>query len=497
MRALLVLALLALVAAPAAAAPLDVAVGTEGGPPADLRVSDGGTPLEPGDDVVYAAQAVTRIDVRLDASAAPAAAALLPADSAAVDLRNAQVEHPLFVLVRDVNARLPEGLPASLYVGADGLDVGWDLGLTERHAGDHPLVYDLGLPIEASDTTLGTEPRVLDESDALLDLPAGWTCPLPRDTLAHAVLRDALCATGMQMVALQEAIPGVVLRAELQSLTVTVAEGAGTAAQTAAYGAGILGPHTALPAALAVPSPDGAEARRAPFDAALPQDERAPGGGSATDVPAMAQALGAPSPPTETAALLAAALAGLAFLALAIPLYRRIARGRVLEHGLRGQLLALVRANPGIHESAAAHRLGVAPNLVQYHVRLLAEFGIVEVRRFGGRKCLFASGQLGRAEKALVVADKGSGARVLDAIAASPGVTQRALARQLGVRESSVKWHLDRLAESGVVAVERTTQGKFVRLSEATARARTAPPTQQALAPASDAQPSQTAPIPA
>jgi predicted transcriptional regulator len=157
--------------------------------------------------------------------------------------------------------------------------------------------------------------------------------------------------------------------------------------------------------------------------------------------------------------------AGLGLALLAVPLYRRIVRGGVLDNPLRDRILAHVRAKAGIHESAIARDLAIGTTLAQYHVRMLVEFGLVEIRRFGGRKCVFAAGQVDRQDKTLLLAEKGRGAQVLDLVAAQPGIAQKDIARALGMRQSSAKWHLDRLEAEGLITVERSVEGKRIRLS--------------------------------
>jgi predicted ArsR family transcriptional regulator len=162
-------------------------------------------------------------------------------------------------------------------------------------------------------------------------------------------------------------------------------------------------------------------------------------------------------------------------LLLAAPLYRRLVKGRVGQHPVRERIVAIVAASPGVHEMAVARELGISHTLTQYHVRMLVEFGSVEVKRFGGRKCLFLPGGLGRTERSLLLAERGGKAgQVVDLVAAQPGIAQRELARALGIAESSVKWHLDRLERQGLLAVERGPSGKRVRLTGDAERARVA-----------------------
>jgi predicted transcriptional regulator len=153
----------------------------------------------------------------------------------------------------------------------------------------------------------------------------------------------------------------------------------------------------------------------------------------------------------------------LAALALALPflaLYRRILPSRALHHPVREDILRRVREKPGIHESLLARDMGLRHTHVQYHLRVLEESGVIETRRFGGLKCIFEMGRHSAAEKALAMSERGRSQDVLLAVSAEPGIAQRALARRLGMSESSIKWHLDRLAGSGMVTTERARGAK-------------------------------------
>jgi predicted transcriptional regulator len=73
---------------------------------------------------------------------------------------------------------------------------------------------------------------------------------------------------------------------------------------------------------------------------------------------------------------------------------------------------------------------------------------------------------MGRLEKTLHIVEHGAGAQLVDLVASQPGISQREIARALGIRESSVKWHLDRLEDQAVVKVTRGPEGKRVRLTQ-------------------------------
>jgi predicted transcriptional regulator len=132
-----------------------------------------------------------------------------------------------------------------------------------------------------------------------------------------------------------------------------------------------------------------------------------------------------------------------------------------LQHPLREDLFRLIREKPGIHESQLARDLGLRHTHVQYHLRVLEEAGLVELRRYAGLKCAFEMGKHSSEEKDMLLAGRGRVRHVLNVVLAEPGLSQRALAHRLGMSESSVKWHLDRLQGAGLVRTERCDGAKL------------------------------------
>lgn len=501
---LAMLALLAPAASAAAAAQPGVAVGPL--PDAGVRVDEERylleTPVGPvelraaerllvldyahggrlGDDTILLGQAARRLELIASMEGNPFLDGPLPPVLLEADLKDVRAEHPAFELLRqaDAGAVEPVGVPVDLWVGEEGVDVGWAFAHHRRQAGAQELPYPsaswwYGIPLETDEDTVAVAPSYMGSTDATLllgDDAAERVCAFGVERARQPGLAPA-CAQVAALDGAAAALPNVVLIHDLEEVGVKVNPPDAVEQALAAVGAGALADRALPGQGGPRGAPGEGEEALDGADALLPADGPAVAWPAAERGDALTAAGGEATLRAGDAALLAAlAIAGAGLLALAIPLYRRIARAQVAGHDVRGRIVALVQAEPGLHESEAARRLGISHTLAQYHVRMLAEFGLVEVRKFGGRKCLFAAGQMGRAEKTLVLAEKGRGAQVVDIVASQPGIGQRELARALGIRESSVKWHLDRLEQNQVVVVERSLEGKRVRLSPEAERAR-------------------------
>lgn len=463
MRALLLAALAALLAGPVATAqgvstPAGDLVATveAGGEPLAVAHDPGASAL-PGDDRVYVAQTVRELGLAWQHAPADA--------SAQAGLRGFRLETGaaamLGAALADAGRAVPAGARAAWpWMGPGGVDVALDFRGLERTAGEEPVPWPaawggLGWGLGYDGLSLPAAFRG-DSDDAVADQAYGvaYACAeFAEREGVHPPGCDRLgaLATGL--------LPRLAFHSDLQDV------GLGSRV------------HVAVPEP-GVPRADGASVAvaglgraSAPIDetpAALADAPRLASrggpdlpGAPASPVPAATAQL-AGVLPLGFAAGLPVAVAALA-LALAVPvwaLYRRILPHRALLHPVREDLLLRVRAHPGIHESQLAREMGLRHTHVQYHLRVLSEAGILETRRFGGLKCIFELGRHSPAEKASAMTERGRSREVLLAVGASPGIAQRDLARQLGMSESSIKWHLDRLEGAGLVRTERARGAK-------------------------------------
>lgn len=451
-----------------------------------LDWDSGGTPA-PGDDTVWAEETLESMDVSASSSVAPPVGGAPSGPLLELNLRDARLDHGAFRLLAGLDEERvePLGAPVGLFIAEDGFFLEWELPepVGSWHQDDGYLSYPTpalwyGVPLSGDDQSLAVEPTYVDSTDGLAARADGFAemaCAGLLVSRYHDTgLDPAVCPEAPASSAAQPLLPNLVLHSELQRMSVQV-EGGPSQGRVAASSP----PPAGLPEASAsagVEGHEGADEPSAARDEALPLDAAGLAAPVAAEGGGLRSASAGSGSQQGGAALLGAfaAVAGLALLAVGVPLYRRIVRSRLLSNDQRQRILELVRQTPGLHENAVARALGISHTLAQYHVRMLEEFGFLEVKRFGGRKCLFAAGQMGRAEKTMVVAERGRGAVLVGLVAAQPGIAQRALARALGVRESTIKWHLDRLEQSGVVMVERGPEGKRVRLSPEAERARLA-----------------------
>lgn len=148
-------------------------------------------------------------------------------------------------------------------------------------------------------------------------------------------------------------------------------------------------------------------------------------------------------------------------------LYRRLSRDDVLDNDLRSRILGYVEADPGVHPSSLADDLDVAHQTVRYHLRVLEEFGEVELRSRGGNVHCFRAGVHDADDRRLApVLTSASKRALLGLLVQEPGLCIAEAARRLDRDRSTVKRHVDALEDDGVVCSERRGSTRVVAIAD-------------------------------
>ncbi|HUR67656.1 MAG TPA: winged helix-turn-helix transcriptional regulator [Candidatus Thermoplasmatota archaeon] len=152
---------------------------------------------------------------------------------------------------------------------------------------------------------------------------------------------------------------------------------------------------------------------------------------------------------------------------LLLPLYSRLAKSDMLGNKVRASVFEHVKANPGAHPSAIAETLGLGWGTVVYHLARLEESSLLTTRTAHNRKCYFVvGGELSQEERTAVAAMATDKARlIVDALRATPGVSQKTLAEQLGMSQALASWHVKRLIQSGVLVSVRDGRSNLLHVA--------------------------------
>jgi predicted transcriptional regulator len=180
-----------------------------------------------------------------------------------------------------------------------------------------------------------------------------------------------------------------------------------------------------------------------------PQTGVAPGG-----TPSLGDVLS--SPTFETGVILGVgATVGVALLSLLFLGGTKFVNSEnVLDSEARRQIFAYIRQHPGTHLRATAQALDLSTTNVLWHLRKLEGANLVNSRKFEGYKLFYPTeGGLDSRRRAIARSVlKNENARdILVHIADHPNTHQREIARVLGVNHGTIRWHLRKLNEAGLV----------------------------------------------
>lgn len=160
--------------------------------------------------------------------------------------------------------------------------------------------------------------------------------------------------------------------------------------------------------------------------------------------------------PSQAGGLVALIVSSLLALIPALLLFHRLDRSRLLGSERRARVLEFVHAKPGCTAADVARLLGCDYRAARHHLDLLVRFGFLARRSFGPNHRYFDNhGRYAPEEEArLAVAASPSSTRLLAAVRAQPGITQREVAERLGIAKSSVSKRVAVLERAGLVRRE-------------------------------------------
>ena len=138
-----------------------------------------------------------------------------------------------------------------------------------------------------------------------------------------------------------------------------------------------------------------------------------------------------------------------ALLALFLPLYSRLSRDKVLESYNRGRVFEFIELNPGAHFNGILAALGLNNGSLVYHLEVLQREGLVRSRQEGMYRRFYPRGT--EPPPLLENGTTEAQQRVLKTIEEMPGITQKELARFLGLRQSTLAYQIERLAAMGYI----------------------------------------------
>jgi len=136
----------------------------------------------------------------------------------------------------------------------------------------------------------------------------------------------------------------------------------------------------------------------------------------------------------------------------------------LLNQTTRMDIYNFVKNNPGLHFRALSNFLGMPIGVLQYHLGLLVNGGLLSTYQNGRYKRYFESKRFTETEmKVISVLRNGTSGKILIILFEKPQMTHKDLALQLNISSQALSWQMHRLEKMGFV--RRNAVGLNVKYS--------------------------------
>jgi DNA-binding MarR family transcriptional regulator len=143
----------------------------------------------------------------------------------------------------------------------------------------------------------------------------------------------------------------------------------------------------------------------------------------------------------------------LALLAIILPLYTRIKKEEVLDNEIRGMIRGYIIANPGDNYNSIKRALGLNNGALAYHLKVLEKAKIIKSRQNGMYKRFYPASMKIPHENGMQISEIQK--LVLAKVKESPGISQKEIARLLGLSKGVINYHVKVLFSKNMLRMEK------------------------------------------
>jgi predicted transcriptional regulator len=137
-------------------------------------------------------------------------------------------------------------------------------------------------------------------------------------------------------------------------------------------------------------------------------------------------------------------------LLVIIFVYTKMKREQVLEHKVRSDIFNYVNAHPGIHYRGIMNDLHLQMGVLTHHLNMLAQQQYIKSVQDGMYRRFYPKGA--QVKSGLILSEVQE--KILKAVHGTPGISQTAIANQVGLARKVVNYHIKILADAGFVHTE-------------------------------------------
>ena len=147
----------------------------------------------------------------------------------------------------------------------------------------------------------------------------------------------------------------------------------------------------------------------------------------------------------------AATLAGVAGFAMVT---RYVSPKEALKNPQRAMLYGFVRGNPGVHLKKLSEEFAMKTSSILWHIRKLESAELVRSERASGFRVFYPVDggiEVKRVSRALAALQNRNARAIFEAVDQHPGRAVADLSLRLAIHQGTVRWHLRKLREYGLV----------------------------------------------
>jgi WD40 repeat protein len=143
----------------------------------------------------------------------------------------------------------------------------------------------------------------------------------------------------------------------------------------------------------------------------------------------------------------------LALLTLILPLYTRLKKEEILDNEIRGMIRGYIIANPGDNYNSIKRALGLNNGALAYHLQVLEKARIIKSRQNGMYKRFYPASMNVPKENGTQISEIQR--LVLIKSMESPGISQKEIAKLLGLSKGVINYHVRILNGKKMLRVEK------------------------------------------
>lgn len=134
----------------------------------------------------------------------------------------------------------------------------------------------------------------------------------------------------------------------------------------------------------------------------------------------------------------------------------------LLLHPFRRDLYQVLCENPGTYLLELVELLESPLGTLTWHLRILEREGLVKSIKYAGKRLYYPKMlRSEEAELAYLTMRSDTAQRVFAHIVNNPGCYQEQMAEAIGVHHDTIRWHVTRMAEVGLIKVKREGRKKM------------------------------------